>query len=95
MMVRWSGEHQVNVKSQLELDIGGRETCKNLPSPRHPPLEVSSSTLMLDLSETEMLDILLQVLNKVKINWLITKYFSLLYPFELLELMLATLLPLE
>ena len=50
---------------------------------------------MLDLSETEMLDILLQVLNKVKINWLITKYFSLLYPFELLELMLATLLPLE
>ena len=35
---------------------------KQLPSPRHPPLEVSSSTLMLDLSDTEMLDILLQVL---------------------------------
>ena len=27
MMVRWSGEVQVNVKSQSELDIGGRETC--------------------------------------------------------------------
>ena len=38
MMVRWSGEiqvkvsgmlgeHQVNVKSQSELDIGGHETC--------------------------------------------------------------------
>ena len=27
MMVRWSGECQVNVKSQSELDIGGRETC--------------------------------------------------------------------
>ena len=34
MMVRWSGEvlvnvveYQVNVKSQSELDIGGRETC--------------------------------------------------------------------
>ena len=25
--VRWSGERQVNVKSQSELDIGGRETC--------------------------------------------------------------------
>ena len=31
MMVRWtSGEHQVNVKSQSELDIGGRETCEFL-----------------------------------------------------------------
>ena len=28
MMVRWSGEVQVNVKSQSELDIGGRETCQ-------------------------------------------------------------------
>ena len=34
MMVRWSGDVQVNVskmsvnvKSQSELDIGGRETC--------------------------------------------------------------------
>ena len=27
MMVRWSGECQLNVKSQSELDIGGRETC--------------------------------------------------------------------
>ena len=27
MMVRWSGERQVNVKSQSELDIGGRQTC--------------------------------------------------------------------
>ena len=27
MMVRWSGEVQVNIKSQSELDIGGRETC--------------------------------------------------------------------
>ena len=27
MMVRWSGEFQVNVKSQSELDIGGRGTC--------------------------------------------------------------------
>ena len=26
-VVRWSGEHQVNVKSQSELDIGGHETC--------------------------------------------------------------------
>ena len=26
-MVRWSGEYQVNVKSQSELEIGGRETC--------------------------------------------------------------------
>ena len=25
-----SGECQVNVKSQSELDIGGRETCKHL-----------------------------------------------------------------
>ena len=31
MMVRWSGECQVNVKSQSELDIGGRETCKDSP----------------------------------------------------------------
>ena len=30
MMVRWSGEVQVNVKSQSELDIGGRETCFNI-----------------------------------------------------------------
>ena len=30
MMVRWSGECQVNVKSQSELDIGGRETCLSL-----------------------------------------------------------------
>ena len=29
MMVRWSGEFQVNVKSQSELDIGGRETCSS------------------------------------------------------------------
>ena len=27
MRVRWSGEVQVNVKSQSELDIGGRESC--------------------------------------------------------------------
>ena len=27
MMVRGSGECQVNVKSQSELDFGGRETC--------------------------------------------------------------------
>ena len=27
MMVRCSGERQVNVKSRSELDIGGRETC--------------------------------------------------------------------
>ena len=27
MMVRWSGEVQVNVISQSELEIGGRETC--------------------------------------------------------------------
>ena len=26
MMVRWSGEVQVNVKSQSELDISGHET---------------------------------------------------------------------
>ena len=26
-VVMWSGEHQVNVKSQSELEIGGRETC--------------------------------------------------------------------
>ena len=26
-MVRWSGECQMHVKSQSELDIGGRETC--------------------------------------------------------------------
>ena len=26
VVVRWSGEDQVNVKSQSELDIGGRET---------------------------------------------------------------------
>ena len=26
-MDRWSGERQVNVKSQSELDIGERETC--------------------------------------------------------------------
>ena len=30
MMVRGSGERQVNVKSQSELDFGGRETCKSL-----------------------------------------------------------------
>ena len=30
MMVRWSNERQVNVKSQSELDIGGRETCLDL-----------------------------------------------------------------
>ena len=30
MMVRWSGVHQVNAKSQSELDIGGRETCYGL-----------------------------------------------------------------
>ena len=30
MIVRWSGEFQVNVKSQSELDIGGRETCFTL-----------------------------------------------------------------
>ena len=30
MMVRWSGEVQVNVKSQFELDIGGCETCSLL-----------------------------------------------------------------
>ena len=29
MMVRWSGERQVNVKSQSELDIGGRQTCSH------------------------------------------------------------------
>ena len=29
MMVRWSGEVRVNVKTQSELDIGGRETCLN------------------------------------------------------------------
>ena len=27
MMCRWLGEHKVNVKSESELDIGGRETC--------------------------------------------------------------------
>ena len=27
MIVRWSGEVQVNIKSQSKLDIGGRETC--------------------------------------------------------------------
>ena len=43
MMVRWSGEVQVNVsgmsvecqvnfKSQSELDIGGRETCLSIES---------------------------------------------------------------
>ena len=32
MMVRWSGECQVNVISQSELDIGGRETCIPLTS---------------------------------------------------------------
>ena len=26
-VVKWSGERQMNVKSQSELDIGGRETC--------------------------------------------------------------------
>ena len=38
MMVRWSGEVQVNVsgmsgslKPQSELDIGGRETCMSMP----------------------------------------------------------------
>ena len=29
MNVRLSGERQVNVKSQSELDIGGRETCRS------------------------------------------------------------------
>ena len=35
-MVRWSGECQVNVKSQSKLDIGGRETCYYLCSPQYP-----------------------------------------------------------
>ena len=29
-MVRWLDERQVNIKSQSELDIGGRETCQLL-----------------------------------------------------------------
>ena len=33
MVVRWSGERQEKVKSQFELDIGGRETCKNAINP--------------------------------------------------------------
>ena len=32
-VVRWSVEHQVNVKSQSELDVGGRETCQMLTLP--------------------------------------------------------------
>ena len=49
MMVRWSGDRQVRVKSQKysELDIGGRETCyyylHNLPD--SPGMLESSSSV--------------------------------------------------
>ena len=33
-VVKWSGERQMNVKSQSELDIGGRETCFDLRWPK-------------------------------------------------------------
>jgi len=42
-MVRWSGEHQVNVKSQSELDIGGRETCNNVTFSQEDAQELKDS----------------------------------------------------
>ena len=53
--------------------------------PRPPPLELSSSTstLRLDLSETEILDILLHVLKKVSSIGGLKNVLRFYYPFEL------------
>ena len=47
-----SGECQVNVKSQSELDIGGRETCKHL---NRLPLKEPSSAAYVSIANDDII----------------------------------------